>query len=64
MLQRTPAWERSDGPAAWWSWFLDSPMGRRISFAAVIVAAALCVAMILTHHATMTTVPPTPRFAR
>lgn len=60
MLQRSPGTGRNDGPAPWWAWFLESPVGGRITCAAVIVAAVLCVAMILTSKATMTTVPPLP----
>lgn len=63
MLQHTPD-RPSGGTSPWWSGFVDSRVGRRITFAAIIVAAVLCMAMILTHKATTTTVPPMPRIAR
>jgi hypothetical protein len=60
MPKHTPPLENSDRPAPWWSWFLASRLGRQITYPAVILAAALCVALILTHKATMSTVPPLP----
>lgn len=60
MLQRSPGAGRSEGSSPWWAWFLESPVGRRVTYATVTLAGALCVVMILTHKATMSTVPPKP----
>lgn len=62
MLQHTP--RRDHNPAPWWSWFLDSSLGRGALMAAMVIVAAITIYGILTTKSHMTTVPPNPGFLR
>lgn len=64
MLQRTPGRNRDHDPAPWWSWFVDSSLGRGVVMTAVLIVAAICVYSILTTKSHITTGGPNPGFLR
>ena len=62
MLRRTPGPNRDRDRSPWWSWFLDSSLGRGVLVAALVIVAAITIYGILTNKSHITTGGPNPSF--